>query len=353
VATTTAAAPTTLTTPNTSTSALIKTSSNGSIVTSTSVVAVTPTATSGGDSSSKGFFQNTGAVAGVFTVVGLAVLAIFIYFLTKYLKRRREKQLDRDTDEAAAAGPDPMFFDDDDDRNDHYNNAQGYGNGYGHGAGNGGGYPDVNYAGAGAGGAGGIFSDASSHGTYAQQPLSVEDHTESYGMRELGNIQPASYGYANAAYANGYNGGYQGDSYGYATGYDGQDQGQNYYHQDTTTVAPTPVRAPSSQGHHQQQQSSLSHSNSLSQQPQSQHDGYYRGPGSPEHGLLEAAGLVGGAATVGRGMSLSHHDQAQSVGNGQYHPYDQQQQHQQQQHIPQALVAGGLGVHHEEDAYGG
>ncbi|KAG6823137.1 hypothetical protein H0H93_004172, partial [Arthromyces matolae] len=52
-------------------------------------------------------------------------------------------------------------------------------------------------------------------------------------------------------------------------------------------------------------------------------------------------------------MSLSHHDQAQSVGNGQYHPYDQQQQHQQQQHIPQALVAGGLGVHHEEDAYGG
>ncbi|KAI9070236.1 hypothetical protein FKP32DRAFT_16034 [Trametes sanguinea] len=60
------------------------------------------------------FFHNTGAVAGVFTVVGLAALAIVIALVTNAMRRRRAKKLDREIAEAAAeAAHAPAFVDDD------------------------------------------------------------------------------------------------------------------------------------------------------------------------------------------------------------------------------------------------
>ncbi|KAF8995180.1 hypothetical protein BDQ17DRAFT_1330700 [Cyathus striatus] len=98
-----------------------------------------------------------GAVAGVFSVVGIVVLAIIIALLTNTIRRRRAKKFDREIEEAArdAATARPPDFLDDDDEHDNY------------------------YRGAG-------FSDVSSHGTYAQPPMGVE----SYGMREMGPPVP-------------------------------------------------------------------------------------------------------------------------------------------------------------------
>ncbi|THH27346.1 hypothetical protein EUX98_g6844 [Antrodiella citrinella] len=115
------------------------------------------------------FFHNTGAVAGVFAVVGLVVLAIAIALITNAVRRRRAKKFDRDVAlaaaEAAANARSPDFGVDDD--------------GYGYGAGS-----------AAADGSRSVYtgySDAS-HGTYAQQPLTG---AESYGMSDLHNFDPA------------------------------------------------------------------------------------------------------------------------------------------------------------------
>lgn len=124
---------------------------------------------------SKGFFHNTGAVAGVFSVAGLIVLAVVIALVTNGIRRRRARRFDRELAAAtleAASAPKPVFLDDDDEE---YPGAArgGYGSS---GAGN-----DMGY---------GQFSDASSHGTYAQPAMSVGSHGgESYGMRELGSGQ--------------------------------------------------------------------------------------------------------------------------------------------------------------------
>ncbi|KAF9446085.1 hypothetical protein P691DRAFT_227964 [Macrolepiota fuliginosa MF-IS2] len=178
--TSTSATPTTPSTPPTTTSTTTSTTApsitpatstivitpGGQPVTITSVIVssssrnVAPTgAADGSSSSNKGFFHNTGAVAGVFTVVGLIVLAILIAFITNTIRRRRAKKFD---DEIAAAAHDaanapvPHFGYDDDD--------------------------DFRPGGAGAYGSGGAkFSDMS-HGTFTQPPMSVP---ESYGMREL------------------------------------------------------------------------------------------------------------------------------------------------------------------------
>lgn len=118
------------------------------------------------------FFHNTGAVAGVFSVAGLIVLAIVIALVTNGLRRRRARKFDRELAAAtleAASAPKPVFLDDDDD----YPGA-GRG-GYGSSGG------DMGY--------GGQYSDASSHGTYGQPAMSAGSHGESYGMREMGGGQ--------------------------------------------------------------------------------------------------------------------------------------------------------------------
>ncbi|KAH8092554.1 hypothetical protein BXZ70DRAFT_460165 [Cristinia sonorae] len=118
------------------------------------------------------FFDNKGAVAGVFSVVGLVVIVIAIALITNAVRRRRAKKFDRDVAaaaaEAAANARSPDFGVDDD---------------YGY------------------GGSGGVsdaagnrsmygYSDASSHGTYAQQPMG--HGAESYGMSEMHGFDPYS-----------------------------------------------------------------------------------------------------------------------------------------------------------------
>ncbi|KAG6901613.1 hypothetical protein C0995_009953 [Termitomyces sp. Mi166 len=77
-----------------------------------------PASGSAAPSTNKGFFDNKGAVAGVFTVVGLAVLALLILLVATIIRRRRAKQFDREVAAAAAeaaAASAPDFEDDDDD----------------------------------------------------------------------------------------------------------------------------------------------------------------------------------------------------------------------------------------------
>jgi hypothetical protein len=115
------------------------------------------------------FFQNTGAVAGVFTAVGLVAVVIIITIIINIIRHRQAQKFDREIAEAAAEAAvarAPAFLDDDTN----------------------------NY---GPGGYGGAFaakySDVS-HGTYSQPPM-----TESYGMREMvpGEVyDPAIYGVA-------------------------------------------------------------------------------------------------------------------------------------------------------------
>jgi hypothetical protein len=65
------------------------------------------------------FFSNKGEVAGIFTVVGLAAIAILITAITTIIRRRRAKQFDKNTAEAAmqaaATSHNAGFADDDDD----------------------------------------------------------------------------------------------------------------------------------------------------------------------------------------------------------------------------------------------
>ncbi|KAI0303482.1 hypothetical protein B0F90DRAFT_1377825 [Multifurca ochricompacta] len=120
--------------------------SDGQVFTRTSIITVstsTPTQSPASQSSSS-FFHNTGAVAGVFSAVGvLALLLVFVLF-TGYIRRRRARKFDREIDEAAAAAASaqPPDFDD-------YDYTSGRGVGYG------------------------PYSETS-HGTFSQPPLSHE-----------------------------------------------------------------------------------------------------------------------------------------------------------------------------------
>jgi hypothetical protein len=66
------------------------------------------------------FFQNKGAVAGVFSVLGLAVVIICIALITNAIRRRRALQFDRDVAAAAALATSRPPVIDDDDYNDGY-----------------------------------------------------------------------------------------------------------------------------------------------------------------------------------------------------------------------------------------
>jgi hypothetical protein len=106
------------TAPSVLTSEMVQTDASGRIYTVTAVVH--NTASINGSSSRGGgndFFENTGAVAGVFVVVGLVVAAGIGAFTFFMLRRRRRQRLDRDVAAAAAAAAaaqQPRFEDDDD-----------------------------------------------------------------------------------------------------------------------------------------------------------------------------------------------------------------------------------------------
>ena len=105
-------------------------------------------------SPNKGFFDNTGAVAGTFSVVGLVGLGILIFIVTAVIRRRREERFDKDVAlaaaEAAATAHNPDFDD------------YGYSSN-GHGAGS------YSYA-----------------DTYHQDPMKFPPAREAYGMSDIG-----------------------------------------------------------------------------------------------------------------------------------------------------------------------
>lgn len=109
---------------------------------------------SSNSNSSKGFFQNTGAVAGTFSVVGLIGLGILIFLVTTVMRRRRADKFDKDVAlaaaEAAATAHSPDFDD------------------YGYSAGR-----------HGVGGYG--YAD-----TYPQDPVQFPPTRETYGMSNVG-----------------------------------------------------------------------------------------------------------------------------------------------------------------------
>ncbi|KAK0560094.1 hypothetical protein OC844_003975 [Tilletia horrida] len=78
----------------------------------------TITSTSTPDRSSGGFFDNKGAVGGVFAVVGLIVLLLIAGLIWLILRRRRQKQMDADVMAAASAAAahsrTPFDYDDED-----------------------------------------------------------------------------------------------------------------------------------------------------------------------------------------------------------------------------------------------
>ncbi|OJA21232.1 hypothetical protein AZE42_07990 [Rhizopogon vesiculosus] len=140
---------------------------SGNVVITTYVTtpaSVSSTATSTPAATSNSFFQNTGAVAGVFTVVGLVVLVVFIALVTNAVRRRRAQKFDRDVAEAAAeaAASSRSPFDD-------------------YTSGGNGGYP---------------YSDTT-HGTFGQAPMSLPNDT--YGMSEMSQYDPYAAGAASLA----------------------------------------------------------------------------------------------------------------------------------------------------------
>ncbi|KAI0339538.1 hypothetical protein BDW22DRAFT_1361628 [Trametopsis cervina] len=158
-------------TPTLSGIAFPSTQSDGEVITVTSTSLIIPTGGSGStvatqnNAASKGFFANHGAVAGVFTVVGLVALALFIALLTNAVRRRRARKFDKDVAEAAreaaaAAHASPPDFHD-------FDEEYGYGNRS-------------------------VYTDQT-HGTYNQQPVKPSGAAfESYNMAEL--PAPAAYG---------------------------------------------------------------------------------------------------------------------------------------------------------------
>ncbi|KAI0697765.1 hypothetical protein BC835DRAFT_735086 [Cytidiella melzeri] len=105
------------------------------------------------------FFKNHGAVAGVFTVVGLVALALLIALLTNAIRRRRALKFDKDVavaarEAAAAAHASPPDFHDFDDEEYSYGNANRS-----------------------------IYTDQT-HGSYNQPPLKPTGY-ESFNLAEL------------------------------------------------------------------------------------------------------------------------------------------------------------------------
>ncbi|PPR05715.1 hypothetical protein CVT26_008956 [Gymnopilus dilepis] len=99
------------------TSTAVSTDPDGVVTTVTKVIA-NPTLSPNDNSSRNAFFRNTGAVAGVFVLVGLAGASVILWIIFAVRRRRRTRRLEYDTAvnaTLAAAGFHRTPLDDDDD----------------------------------------------------------------------------------------------------------------------------------------------------------------------------------------------------------------------------------------------
>ncbi|KAF7353953.1 hypothetical protein MVEN_01081700 [Mycena venus] len=189
---TTNALPSSTTGTSTFTSLSLSTGLDGSVVTHTQFETQTftnasPTAsgTESNRAATKGFLQNKGAVAAVFTIVGLVAAGVLFALVTSAIRRRRAKRFDREiAEEAKRARPTPrMGLALGGGYSDHVGYgaagaAEGYASGHGpssdgytasHAVHSGEGTPSNYMYPSGYSDLG--FSEVSSHGTYSQPPM--------------------------------------------------------------------------------------------------------------------------------------------------------------------------------------
>ncbi|KAF8518148.1 hypothetical protein BU17DRAFT_91272 [Hysterangium stoloniferum] len=292
-----------------------------------SLVAPTPSGTNAegsSGSSKKGFFQNTGAVAGVFSVVGIAGLIVAFILVTTCVRRRRARRFDRDVAEAAAQAAatshvNPALDDDD------YP------------------YPDGGYGARPMAYKDDItphrdLSKSSGHGSLYQDPMSHAQN-ESYNMADMGGV--AGVGALAAGYGAQQHQGYgvQGQNQGPAQGYPQQgfaygSQNQGGYPQgDPYYAPPPPSRTPDGgygvamgmygRGGEPQQQPPQ---RQFSQRQPPQKQQYFDQPNAP--------------GQQGQGQTLGYQDQDPFAGRSQLaHPYSQSQS--QSQSPPPGAQGGG------------
>ncbi|KAJ6615214.1 hypothetical protein B0H10DRAFT_80485 [Mycena sp. CBHHK59/15] len=143
-----------------------------STITSLSIDSTTSSAASAASSSSSAntgttFFQNKGAVAGVFSTIGILTLIVLVYLITCALRRRRARKLDREMDELSFVPSGSLPNKDDADLPRHLG--------------------------------GSIDLSAQSHGTYTQPPLSPpQSYRDGYGYSRS-QAEYKSYSRAGAA----------------------------------------------------------------------------------------------------------------------------------------------------------
>ncbi|KAF5312261.1 hypothetical protein D9619_003542 [Psilocybe cf. subviscida] len=108
----------TLTAPPFITTTSTQTRPDGSVTTFTEIVANPTLSPDNQSRKGSGFFRNTGAVAGVFVLVGLAFVSILLFIFFAVRRRRRTLRIEHDTAVSAslaAAGFHRTMLDDDDD----------------------------------------------------------------------------------------------------------------------------------------------------------------------------------------------------------------------------------------------
>lgn len=232
----------------------------------------TTTDLSSQSTSSKGFFNNKGAVAGVFAVVGVVALIIGFIFVTNAIRRRRAKKFDAEIEEAAreAAHADVRFPDEDED--------YGFGGRSGR----------------------SVYTDHT-HGTYSQQPLKP---AESYNMAELPMSDPYGAAGVGSGYAPGMGGaataGAAGAGAGMATGMAGVGGGANLNRSRSTTQPYNAFAGPQGPAYAQPPPGADPYYNSP---PMPQDGTYATYAQSSQVGLLDAAGLGGTAAGAGAALA--------------------------------------------------
>jgi hypothetical protein len=97
ITTTNAAGSTITSAPDYVTTTFTTTNGSGVVITQTEVAKNQPTLASNDHSATNPFFKNTGAVAGVFAVVGLGAAAIVLWLIFFIRRRRRTRRLEHDT----------------------------------------------------------------------------------------------------------------------------------------------------------------------------------------------------------------------------------------------------------------
>ncbi|KXN90054.1 hypothetical protein AN958_05059 [Leucoagaricus sp. SymC.cos] len=116
----------TRTAPSQITSTLTSTGSDGAVITVTQVIANPSLLPNSPHSKTNGFFGNTGAVAAVFVLVGLAVTSIALFVFFSIRRRQRRNRVERDIAVAAsqaALTPRSPLDDDDDPQGPHFSSS--------------------------------------------------------------------------------------------------------------------------------------------------------------------------------------------------------------------------------------